>query len=41
MVFALAGRCRPRRGGLDPGERPFDPRYGFKGALVGHDMTIA
>lgn len=40
-VLALSGRRWPRRYGLDPGERPLDPRDGIKGALVGHDVTIA
>ena len=41
VVVALPGRRGPCRGGLDPGERPLDPRDGIKGALVGHDVTIA
>lgn len=39
--LAVAGGRRSRRRGLDPGERPLDPLGGSKGALVGHDVTIA
>ena len=36
MFRIIAGRDGPSRGSLDPGERPFDPRDGIQGALVGH-----
>ena len=41
MVLALPDGRRPHRRGLDPGERPLDPRDGIKGALFCHDVTIA